>query len=366
MKIATITVQNAYNFGAMLQTYALHEKLKSMGHECEIVNYMSDSIKSHYGIYKESDSVIFNIKQTGKNIVKKIIKRKQYKRFDDFKDNYMTLTNPVLSKTDLIKLNKKFEGFICGSDQIWNPDIMSKRDFYAFFLQFVSDKNKKISYAPSFGMENLSSDFLNSIKGDIDSFTNVSCRETSGVNMLKSITNKEIEQVLDPTLLITKQEWTELSKGSQFNTDDKYMLIYQLDFNKEMVEKSVEYAHKNGMKAILLSASAKKNNMVDYVIKNAGPLEFLYAFCNASAIATNSFHGTVFSMLFEKQFIVFAHKTRNTRMESILNIVGLSDRIYSNNNAIDILNKEIDYKKVTSKLNIEIDKSIKFIEKSIA
>lgn len=364
MKIGIITVHNAYNFGAMLQAYALKTTLNEMGHTCHIIDYNSFSVKSHYGIYSSSDSLIFNAKQTIKNGVKKVLRKKQHKRFDEFKNNYMNLTKKY---NDIHELNKDIDMDIifCGSDQIWNPEIMDKRDIPVFFLQFGKENMKRIAFSPSIGMDRLDENYHSTYSKYLKKFDKISCREISGVEILKKIVDVPIEQTVDPTLLLSCEKWSELAEDSYLDINEDYLLIYQLDYNRELVKSAIRLAEKENLKVYLISASAKKTDDEVSVIRNAGPLEFLSAFKNAKYIFTNSFHGTVFSLMFEKEFYVFPHKTRNTRIESILEITGLTERIIRDKSVADAKWERINYKDVNIRLNEHIEASRQYINEAL-
>ncbi len=364
MKVGIITVHNAYNVGAMIKAYALKTTLNEMGHTCHIIDYNSFSVKSHYGIYSSSDSFVFNIKQTIKNVIKKLLRKKQHRRFDEFKNNYMNLTkkyNTIKELNEDIDMDVVF----CGSDQIWNPDIMNSRDIPVFFLQFGRSSMKRVAFAPSIGMDSLDEKYHSTYSNYLNQFDKISCREISGVEILKKIVDKPIKQAVDPTLLLNCEKWSSLANDSYLNINEDYLLIYQLDYNRELVKSAIELAGKKNLKVYLISASAKKTDEVVNTIENAGPLEFLSAFKNAKYIFTNSFHGTVFSLMFEKEFYIFPHATRNTRIESILEIAGLTERIIADKSVVDTKWKEIDYIDVNERLNKHIEASRQYINEAL-
>ncbi len=224
---------------------------------------------------------------------------------------------------------------------------------------------KRVAFAPSIGMDSLDEKYHSTYSNYLNQFDKISCREISGVEILKKIVDKPIKQAVDPTLLLNCEKWSSLANDSYLNINEDYLLIYQLDYNRELVKSAIELAGKKNLKVYLISASAKKTDEVVNTIENAGPLEFLSAFKNAKYIFTNSFHGTVFSLMFEKEFYIFPHATRNTRIESILEIAGLTERIIADKSVVDTKWKEIDYIDVNERLNKHIEASRQYINEAL-
>lgn len=235
-------------------------------------------------------------------------------------------------------MNKDFENFIVGSDQVWNPNFVDN----TYFFDFVDESKNKISYAPSFAVKQLEQKDKVRIKPLIDRFNTISVREKNGAEILSELTTKNVDITLDPTFLLSKEEWIELinSKIVNENNEEKYILCYFLgekQFYWEYVRKIVEKT-KYKVKVIPIT---RKSYLKKYDLEVVtGPIEFLSLINNAKIICTDSFHGMVFSLIFNKDFSVLSRfdskdsKSQNSRIESLLNMLDLKENMiyedYSN------------------------------------
>ncbi len=235
-------------------------------------------------------------------------------------------------------MNKDFENFIVGSDQVWNPNFIDN----TYFFDFVDDSKNKISYAPSFAVKKIDEENKLRIKPLINRFNTISVREKNGVDILSELTEKNIDITLDPTFLLSKKEWLELINKDEVkeNVEEKYILCYFLgekqfywDYVRKIVEKT-----KYKVKVIPMT---RKSYLKKYDIEVAtGPIEFLSLINNAKIICTDSFHGMVFSLIFNKNFSALSRfdskdsKSQNSRIESLLNMLDLKENMiyedYSN------------------------------------
>lgn len=340
MKSCILTFQDVLNYGAALQAYALKTYI-SKYKECEIINYHNEFFHKPYKFGKNTIFDIIYCRSRNK-------KRNRYKKFQNEK---LELGGKI-SKQNLCLLNDKYDYFIAGSDQVWNLECSGNDKSY--FLDFVSDNKKKYSYAASFGSAEANvSDVYNLIKD----YNRISVREKSGKNSLMKLSTEEIAVVLDPTFLLTKEQWYK-----EFKLEDKeeYILIYEVLNGFEIENYAKRLAKETGLEIICITSSNRiKKGMK--TVRNAGPEEWLRYFSKAKYILTNSFHGTVFSIIFEKNFCVELlppPATTNTRMIELLSMFELENRIISNGkyNA-----DKISYDKVRDILDNERNKSYSYI-----
>lgn len=368
MKIGIVTWFHYKNYGTVLQAYALQSFLKSQGYKCELINYIPLNNKTliqkiKLGNFKKR--ILNKIESYRFKFLSEVEKeelKKRNNKFEKFLNKNIDFTSKIYSYDDLLKLNDMFDCFICGSDQIWNPNNLN--GFY--FLDFVNDKRKKISYAPSFGVKYIQPSKEIKIQQWINKFDKISVREEDGANILNNLTQKDVQVVVDPTLLLSSKIWKEISINPGI-TDD-YILCYFLGDKKEYWE-ILDKLNKITNYKIVVIPIKFNSYLKKYEIRiSTGPEEFLGLIKNARLILTDSFHGTIFSLLFEKDFYVFKRfsdsdkKSQNSRIYNILKMVNLEDRIIDkniilNNSSISI----VKYKQIKEILDEKIKKSKSFL-----
>lgn len=333
------------NYGGILQGYALKKQLEKMGIDVTQINY------------KLSDDNI-----NAKELIKYFVYYRRNKRFKEFKEKYFNLTPIIRNIDDLKKYNIKCDAFIAGSDQIWNQQIPMK-DRKAFFLDFV-DKEKKIAYAASVGRDTIEENERKQIKKWLDNLDYISIREKTGVDLYSSLTDKKIENVLDPTLLLSTEEWDKITNNKK-SINKKYIFSYTLGAEKQVLDIIERISEKLKMGIVEISYKKNFKNEIKNV-NDAGPSEFVELIKNSDFVLTNSFHGMVFSILNKKQFFVFTRGKMNSRIYDLLDILDLKNRIIDNENINNIdMNEKINYNKVFKILESERNKSIKFLKEAL-
>lgn len=339
--LGIMTFYAVQNYGAALQAFALQQKLQELGANSELLKF--------YDLHNERDKnhsvkvkypLSFRIKAILKNIIN--IKRRLYINkkyisnalgFNDFKTKYLQISNaPFYTFEDLIKANTQYDAFITGSDMVWTP---IGQNLKAYFLQFA-DKNKRFSYAPSItGCQNFTEDEENSIKRYLEEFNLISCREREGVDYVKRMVKRDAVLVLDPTLLLSKDEWVERLSLKSKNMTKPYALIYMFGSIPRQVQNNIFSFGKRKNLEIRYIPLSEKQILHEIKFQNNGPIgprEFVDMFCNASFIFTNTFHGLLFSLIFEKPFVVYKRESGNkwkaneTRITDLLSELGLNER----------------------------------------
>lgn len=359
MKVKTITCHDVYNLGASLQAYALVSFLKDLGHDAEIIDYKPCYLSRHYSLtWVPNERYRKPLLREAYLLVKlpsriKALKSQRKKNFDLFRSEYLPLTKRYESNESLKANCPDADVFIAGSDQIWNPVFENGKD-PAFFLEFVPENKKKISYAASFAVDELSSCDIERIKPWLRKFDAVSVREKSGVNILNGL-QINAEAVLDPVFLLEKSHWENLAVKS----DKKgYILVYDFDKSPEILNIAKKLSEKTGKKIVTVFPMDIKSE----VQSEMGPGEFLGALMNADFVISNSFHATAFSLIFGKEFFVVNRKEKiNTRMRDLLISVDLEDRLISD----FIEPNNIDWQKVSELLKPQIDKSKRFLNDNL-
>ena len=359
MNIGILTFYNTINYGALLQGYALNKKINQLGENCEIVRYECEAITK-----KEQPMELKNIKNI-KDLIKfitlKSSEERKLSKFKEFSNKNIKYSRNLYNKKNVNDLCDDYDLFVVGSDQVWNLNITDGD--YTYFLDFERNNKKKNSYAASFGYENVPKNYEEKSKQYLNEFNNITVREQSGSNIIKQLNNKEVPVVLDPTMLLTAEEWNEIS---DFNyKEEKYILLYFIHNKKETFKFARELSKKTGLKLVYISISPKPAFGMDN-IRDASPEEFLGLVKNAEYIITGSFHGTVFSINFNKQFFFEIDKNKgnyNTRIKNLVELLDLEDRAIQDNNCN--IENIIDYDSVNVKLNRLRDESINHLSNII-
>lgn len=326
-KIKIITTYHVYNYGASLQAYALMQYLMLRGHEVEVIKYQPPylSVKYDYKwVNPESKAAKYWVTRWIYRIAKYVQRQTTMLRkraFDDFTRNVIKETKESYTSYDQLKNNVPIaDVYICGSDQIWNVFYETGRD-PAFYLNFVPQGKRKISYAASFSYLDVGEEMRKKIGQYLESFHSISVREYQGVELLVSM-GLTGTWVLDPVFLIKKEKWDEFSKMGTIDNKllkEPYLLIYDFENNQHLKLAAIDYAKKKHLKIYNVNDTYSRR-YADKNFSNAGPYEFVQLICNCSAFMSNSFHGTAFSFIFKKPFWVFKRNRHavNSRMESLL------------------------------------------------
>lgn len=364
-KIATITFHGAHNFGSVLQTYALQEFVNGLYRSCNksceyyVINFRTEFQKNFYSIYKPWK----NPRNVLKNFVafnySKKLKQKQTK-FEDFLNEYINLTDEVKNSEEIKKICEKFDFYISGSDQIWNVRAADFEDEY--YLNFVKS-GKKISYAVSMGPLDIEWNKYGKQKyrNLINSYDNISVREIGTAQKVKFLTGSEPEINVDPTFLLTKKEWQNIESDANYN-NGKYILLYCLEPSKEQLDMAKAISKKLGL-PILVTRYNNKNDIINGFVKkyDSGPLDFLSYIDNAALVLSSSFHGTAFSMVYNKPFYVF-NGMKDSRISSILKIANIEDRTIESYGDIErVTLDDVDFTSINKIIKKEQEKSRKYL-----
>lgn len=321
MNVGIFTFPNSTSYGAALQMYALYHVVESLGHTPEVINYQNAYMKERKH---------FSRRNWLRQCVSKLLHHQAQNRFRRFEKKRL-VRYPGIAISDprkLVKLTDRYDAVICGSDQVWNPDITGGDLNY--FLNFCDGNTRRIAYAPSFGISEFSESFAAMIRGDLEKFHALSVREVPGQALLSELLGQDVSLVCDPTLLITAQEWETLEKPHPAATGD-YILYYTIRSSATLWNQCKEFAEEKGLKIVVVGGNLLKQwNRQDEQIRYAvdiGPEEWLYLIHHARYVFTNSFHGTAFSINYRKDFYVEFSSLTNSRLEQITQTLGLCGQI---------------------------------------
>lgn len=362
MRINTITCHDVYNVGASLQAYALSAYLQELGHQVEIIDYKPDYLSGHYSLTKVNSprwnkvflrEIYLLAKLPGRV---KALRSRRKAEFDRFKTELLPVTDHrYISNDDLKAHLPSVDVYLAGSDQIWNCVFPNGKD-PAFYLDFAPNDAIKASYAASFSTEDIPEEWKPKVKQWLANLDSISVRESSGVEIIRSLGISGAVQVLDPVFLLSREHWETIAEP--IANMQPYILIYDFDGDADMISAARKMADRNDWK--LYSVLPCKE--CDRCFSQVGPLAFLSLVKNAQFVVSNSFHATAFSLIFQKEFAVCKRKESiNTRMEDLLTIVNLEDRMI-NGHQLNEMNA-IEYSPVAEKLEIQVRNSKRYLER---
>lgn len=383
-KVGIVSCYFKHNYGSMLQAYATQQVLDNFQIDNETINinqnidfangkkkyYLSQItnftfIKSKLGMIKLKLDKKIN-KNLGENIA---IRDAKYKEFE----NKFNLTKPFKTYKELNEQCKKYSSVVVGSDQLWLP-VNVVADYYT--LNWVPEDVNKISLATSFGVSKVPEKYKNDYKKFLSRIDNLSVREDAGVKLVKELSGKNATLVCDPTLLLTKEEWMQIQNEERI-IKDKYILCYFLGKNTEHRKFAERLREKTGYKIVSLNHADEyvkySDIFADETPYDVGPAEWINLIRNAEYVCTDSFHGTVFSLINNTKFFTFERYSNknskvstNSRIYSLLGIVGLKERIMNGTENIDdVLNYKIDFEKVNNKLAEFRQESKEFLKNAL-
>ncbi len=351
MRVNIITKHSAYNFGAMLQAYALREKVSDLGAECSIID-LRQKKPNTLSSWLNSAGAIRNFSfLLHKNEI-----LEGHKRFETFIDNYVK-TERYDSSWDLRKDIPDADVYIAGSDQVWNP--LSIND--AFFLRFVPKEKIKASYAASMGISYIPEGTKSILNEYISDFDYISVREKTAKEMLSEITDKDVEVNVDPVFLLDENRWKELGKNP--NLKKPYILCYVL-YRPAWLNDWLRKLHKEtGKQIVVVTSDSYRNIYHNKMIRNAGPLEFLGLLQNADFVVSTSFHGVALSIANKKPFYAAVNNNAPSRISDLLSLMKLEDRIITEKS--DTVLKDLNYDETDKILESQREKSTQYLKKLI-
>ncbi|MEO9494330.1 MAG: polysaccharide pyruvyl transferase family protein [Vibrio splendidus] len=353
MKVGIVTIHNVSNYGAVLQAYALKELVKKK-YNVSIIDYDNRHVSKSLDYVRFGTSV-HSCLGTAKDICRIIPRMRVIPKFKKFISEEMDI---VPYSTDQVG---KFDVLISGSDQIWNPACVSqeKKFIPEYFLSFATPNQKKVAYASSCGAYEYSSAEEKVLSDYLVAYDALSTRESKASKYLSSVTEREVKHVLDPTLLLQKDEWLDRLGDNNFREGD-YILLYVIKKTPLLKQVINKLKEELGVKIILCEQGLHFDSIVDEHIRDAGPRDFISLFNNAKFVVTDSFHGTTFSLIFNKPFFSVSPGANVNRISSLLEVVGLDSRIIHDENSLKSIDSSyytLDFTKANEHLEAERQKS---------
>lgn len=370
------------NYGTSLQGYAMLKKIQDLGFECEVINYVKQLT-----LAQKLNYIINAIRVgEGKGLLKKLVSKSILQKHPHYEVGIKQRTEAVnrYKNRKLIPLFYKYVGYkslhegsknyaaiVVGSDQVWSPLSLPNKFFN---LLFVYDNIPKISYASSFGVSNIPTFQKKATGAYLDRFSFIGVREIRGKEIVESLSHKKAQVVADPTLLLDREEWETEIADSRINISEPYIFCYFLGTNQEARKAANQLQKKTGLKIVTI------RHMDEYISEDelfgdeapysVDPNDFVHYISKASYVCTDSFHCTVFSIIFHRQFMTFyrfsnvSKTSRNSRIDSLFGILGISKKHIYNNDIFQIDNT-IEWNIVDKNLKKLREESINFIRESL-
>lgn len=365
------------NYGSMLQSFATQKMMDEYGIQYELLNY-----KKKYTplfVFKSIPRLLNKViwqEKINENQKKRFLKRnpelmsdvkKRLRAYDEFRDSYFS--HPVVTYYGYNKLkeeSKKYSAFITGSDQLWSPSGLPT-NFYN--LMFTYEDAVRISYASSFGVKKIPWYQRGRTRKFLDRIQHVSCREESGKEIVKELTGRDVPTVADPTILFNGEEWKELLPIDRVQ-EGKYIFSYILGTDKKYRDEVLKLSKETGLPIVSIHQYVDADlDFGDISVTDAGPAEFVDLIRNAEYVCTDSFHGSVFSILCHRKLVIFnrysdnSSSSKNTRIDNLCGKLGLSDRRFSGD-IIKDAKGDIDYSIIDNKLEDIRRESKEYLEQA--
>lgn len=350
MKVGILTFPHSPSYGASLQMYALYKTVEQYGHKPFVINYQNKHM--------------LNKRHIEQNVLKakllNIIGYNTIKRFSRFEGELTYLPEQMIcDPANLKAIVKGLDYVIVGSDQVWNPAVTGGDTTY--FLDFC-ERQKKISYAASFGVDGLDTDFACNIATLLADIPSMSVREEKGKKIIKDLIQRDVPIVLDPTFLQTKESWKNIASPKSI-VRKPYIFSFIFNTNNENMSFVSRLSKEKKLPIVNVSDNPLKNLDKELIcVSGVGPTEFLRLIMDAEYIITDSFHGTVFSIILNRPFYVSLSTKTNSRLETLLSTFKLEDRIL--NGEVN-MESRIDYDQVNQLIVSLREKSQSFLQGSL-
>ena len=329
------------NCGACLQAFALQQTIEKLGCKCDMIRFTEPNGYRRASLLNSS-RLIDKLKCVRSKEFKRQYDAGLYKisAFNIFRKKYLKLTKEEYKTYDsLSAISNGYPAFVCGSDQIWNPTFYKKCN-PAYYLAFVPDGIKKIAYAPSIGLNDIPEEYRASFQKYVERFDSLSVREKRGAELISAYTGRTAEFVLDPTLLLSTAEWKRLVKAPAKKRPYIFCYLFgRHEYYREVIDRMIS---KTGYDAVMYPIFREDGDAPYEKVINGGPQEFISLISEAEYVLTDSFHATVFSLIFNRSFYTLIRdsdndkNSMNSRIYSLLECVGKTDRLLAKEDALTV------------------------------
>ena len=366
-KIALFTCHEDPNYGSMLQAFALAAAITSLGYKAEYITYRDYPLRSWPIRFAKRiiKSLGLNTAQHEFSFFETPAFASTMNAFMKFHDTYIPASQKVFYSNTIKELNilNEYDNFIVGSDQTWSPHLYNER--IPYFLDFTN-LSKRNAYAPSMGTTTIPDKYKQLLKLKLSTFNHISCREQTNCKMLSSLLGREVRHVLDPTLLLTSKEWDKVSVAPKI--EGEYILAYILG-EKDFIASFAEQLGKTQNMPVYYIVTRPKHLNHPYILTGVGPDDFVGLVKHAKYVVTDSFHGCLFCINYNRQFYAFSKRNGannfqdNIRILEFLQLLHLEKRFMDDNNTN--LQEDVDYEKVNRRLDIMRRDSFEYLSQCL-
>lgn len=373
MKTGLVTFYHIHHYGALLQAAATERAVERLGGECEIVDYF---VNQNNDLFRRPTGLGSAAADAHTALHYQALKTR-YQRFEAFARRNLRISGHRFESLEELRAAElPYDVILAGSDQIWNPKIFPDGHFDPVFFGVFSQR-RKIAYAPSFGVPRIPEGMEDELRGYLAAFSHLSVRERQGQKIVEDIAGKTVPVVLDPTLLLTRDQWAAMANtpsgypsGGDLNTPRGYILCYCISRPGALAPYIQSLADRTGLPVVQLCGVRQKVHPRARCVLDAGPAEFLGLFQNAAYVCTNSFHGTVFSVQFQKPFFTAVApgelaEPESSRTFSLLSTLGLTERIIGKGDTAG-LDAGIDWAAVEARLDAARQSSLDYLRAALA
>lgn len=353
MKIALLTFHTAANYGAALQAYALQKYLTDKGFDCEYINYVNESRLHEYDMMFHIIDCIKKGKLTsavayclGSPFM--TLRKRRFNRF--YRNNLKATETVYQTSQEAVALNGKYDYFVVGSDQVWNP--ICNGDDAAFLLDFVKDGKRRVSYSSSFGIADVDAAHEEVYRKNLSQFKALAVRESIGQTIIQKLTGRKAELVLDPVLLLTAEQWRSIMPRQ--SKKERFIFSYTNQDSQTRDFFATGYPM-DGLKHYVLSRYTKPGDFISSRVRVKycmSPEEFVRVINDAELVVTASFHCLALSIVLNKPFVAImtGDKGKDERPMSLLRALGLEHRVLSSTVTVADIKAPIDYLEVNRRI----------------
>ncbi|MCI8949536.1 MAG: polysaccharide pyruvyl transferase family protein [Lachnospiraceae bacterium] len=365
-KIGIVTLYGNYNIGNKLQNYAVERIYRNLNLESYTIYYALNELeatgasKQQLKIFLKEIMVKLGIRN--KRIDKYILDKKRIEKIAEFSNRFLNLAEQISFNKIPIDLKKQYHFFSVGSDQVWR-NWTDTVDEMRYFLLSFSDPEQRICIAPSIGRIEIPGKYENLFKSELKQFSLLSCREDSGSKLIQELTGRQVVTLSDPTMALMQKEWLDISVKPDFELPDKFIMVYLLgNENMNIIREISKISRETGLPIINIY---DKDNYPQYYA--VGPCEFIYLVKRARLICTNSFHGCVFSILFNINFICYERQDYRANMTD--RVVTLLNKFHLNNRFSSTIEDSniflTDFREANRILEVERNKLYAYVKQAV-
>ena len=366
-KVGVITLHNSPNYGSCLQTYATQVVLTRVGANAEIIDYYrKDAIPENEVdralngqlVKKMPIFKVPGVKQIAKIPVSRMVARRRAP-LDEFRHSRLALTERPYYSAEELDSNPPVADIYCtGSDQVWNS-IWNNGFDRAFYLSFAPEGKRKIAYAASIGKANLEDWEAEPMRKALSSYSCISVREQEAADLLESIGVHGAVPVIDPTLMLNRDDWEEIADG--WVSPEPYILVYQLNRNAEFDSYVQKVAKKTGLKVMRIAYGVHEKRSGENAVVCPSVGRFLSLFLGAEIVITDSFHGTAYSVNLGKKFVTVSPGRFCGRIANLLQMTGLENHSLASFSDFQIAEETEDFSFSQSVLNRKREEAVSFL-----